>query len=458
MLKFLLPLLLLTQVSFGASQTVDLSGGSSGGATTNLSNLLAPTAISADLIFNTGAAATLKTKDDSAASNDLTITTGNSSADQTGSISIYPGISAVGASQGALNIFTPDLNGDAGLAPSGNIETYTGGSAAGSGNYRLYTSNVASAAASGSVFISAGSSATGNSGDIKLTIGTAGATRGGIYLINGTEGTTAHVLKSSGTGGKAVWGPILNANVDASAGIVDTKLATISTAGKVSNSATTATSANTNSAIVARDGSGNFSAGTITAALTGAVTGTASGNTTYSANNHGVVLSSATNAMTVLAPDASTTKFLQSGGASANPAWAALPALLGARVNISGWTPADYTTAMPFTSSDKSNSNFSSSLIGTNQFVAVHTGIHMFGASAQSSAFSGTITCGSGYSVNNAAFTTQMVTTSVPTGNRCVFQWMDLAYLTAGDVVRFFASLTSGTETMSAWIQEIYIP
>lgn len=49
--------------------------------------------------------------------------------------------------------------------------------------------------------------------------------------------------------------------------IADTKLSTISTAGKVSNSATTATSANTASAIVARDGSGNFSAGTISATI-----------------------------------------------------------------------------------------------------------------------------------------------------------------------------------------------
>jgi Phage tail fibre repeat len=67
---------------------------------------------------------------------------------------------------------------------------------------------------------------------------------------------------------------IVNADINASAGIVDTKLATISTAGKVSNSSTTATNANTASAIVARDASGNFTAGTITAALTG----TASGN------------------------------------------------------------------------------------------------------------------------------------------------------------------------------------
>jgi hypothetical protein len=62
---------------------------------------------------------------------------------------------------------------------------------------------------------------------------------------------------------------IVNADINANAAIVDTKLATISTAGKVSNTATTATNANTASAIVARDANGNFSAGTITAALNG---------------------------------------------------------------------------------------------------------------------------------------------------------------------------------------------
>ncbi len=51
--------------------------------------------------------------------------------------------------------------------------------------------------------------------------------------------------------------------------IADAYLATIATAGKVSNSATTATALNTLSAIVARDGAGNFAAGTITAALAG---------------------------------------------------------------------------------------------------------------------------------------------------------------------------------------------
>jgi hypothetical protein len=58
-------------------------------------------------------------------------------------------------------------------------------------------------------------------------------------------------------------GTIVNADINASAAIVDTKLATIATVGKVSNSATTATNANTASAIVARDASGNFDATSI---------------------------------------------------------------------------------------------------------------------------------------------------------------------------------------------------
>ena len=54
--------------------------------------------------------------------------------------------------------------------------------------------------------------------------------------------------------------------------ITDADLSTIATAGKVSNSATTATSANTASAIVARDASGNFTANIITGTLSGTAT------------------------------------------------------------------------------------------------------------------------------------------------------------------------------------------
>jgi hypothetical protein len=92
------------------------------------------------------------------------------------------------------------------------------------------------------------------------------------FTVGGTvkfEGLNGGILKVDGTSKEVMPTLIVNDDVSLTANIADTKLATISTAGKVSNSATTATSANTASAIVARDGSGNFNAGNITAALTG---------------------------------------------------------------------------------------------------------------------------------------------------------------------------------------------
>jgi microcystin-dependent protein len=74
-------------------------------------------------------------------------------------------------------------------------------------------------------------------------------------------------------------GNITNTQIGAAAAIADTKLATISSSGKVANSATTATSTNTANAIVARDGSGDFTARTITATqFIGPMTGTITGN------------------------------------------------------------------------------------------------------------------------------------------------------------------------------------
>jgi hypothetical protein len=92
---------------------------------------------------------------------------------------------------------------------------------------------------------------------------------GGAVIVRDGGIISAKIASGAVTAGKYGAGSIVNADVNASAAIADTKLATISTVGKVSNSATTATNANTASAIVARDASGNFSAGTITATLTG---------------------------------------------------------------------------------------------------------------------------------------------------------------------------------------------
>jgi len=111
-------------------------------------------------------------------------------------------------------------------------------------------------------------------------------------------------------------GALNDAKIAVNAAIADTKLATISTAGKVANSATTAVSANTASTIVARDVSGNFAAGTITASLTG----TASASTNISGGSVGTIpYQSASNTTAMLAVGTAG-QVLQSNGAAA-PSW-----------------------------------------------------------------------------------------------------------------------------------------
>lgn len=99
----------------------------------------------------------------------------------------------------------------------------------------------------------------------------------GTVVTTGDNGTVTSAMIANDT--------IVNADINASAAIADTKLATISTAGKVSNSATTATAANTASAIVARNADGNFAANVISASLVGNVTGDLTGTASAIADN-----------------------------------------------------------------------------------------------------------------------------------------------------------------------------
>ena len=112
-------------------------------------------------------------------------------------------------------------------------------------------------------------------------VATGNAVLGGT--LNVTGATTLSNLSATGivhnnNNGLLTTSLIVNADISTAAAITDNKLATISTAGKVANSATTATGNNIVNTIVARDGSGNFSANIITANLIGNVTGNVFGN------------------------------------------------------------------------------------------------------------------------------------------------------------------------------------
>ncbi len=138
----------------------------------------------------------------------------------------------------------------------------------------------------GSPSVQVGTTGTGLSSTVtnQLDLQTNGAivasfgSTGVLFLTSASYTTASGILHAAITTGQVTSSLITNGDVDPSAAIVDTKLATLTTPGKVSNAATTATSANTANAIVARNASGNFTAGTITANLLGNVTGASSDN------------------------------------------------------------------------------------------------------------------------------------------------------------------------------------
>lgn len=208
---------------------------SSSGANQSLSNLTNPTAINQDLIFNTGAAAALKTKNDAAATKDLSIETGTPSVIDvnsgelsllsgnatgtgqsgnvilssgstvnvaSGSVTISSGPPTGGANSGIVSIVSGDATATSGA--SGNVSLASGASDIASGTVSI-ASGTSASADTGAVSITSGNSSGGNSGDINLSIGTATATRGKIKFIDGSEGTIGNVWTSAGTGGEGTW-------------------------------------------------------------------------------------------------------------------------------------------------------------------------------------------------------------------------------------------------------------
>ena len=141
------------------------------------------------------------------------------------------------------------------------------------GGTGVANSNSNSITLGGSINVGANFTTTGTSGsnNSDITLKTTAPTE----LILPTTGTLVTLAGAESLTNKTIDAAlntitgIANSNLDAAANIEDSKLATISSVGKVSNSATTATKFNTANAIVARDANGAFSAGIISASLNG---------------------------------------------------------------------------------------------------------------------------------------------------------------------------------------------
>ena len=164
--------------------------------------------------------------------------------------------------------------------------------------------------------------------------------------------------------------------------ISDSKLSTISTAGKVANSATTATSVNTASAIVARDSSGNFAAGTITANLTGNVTGNLTG--TASSASTATNIAGGAAGQVVYQSASGTTAFVDSTGAasgyvlkyngSSAPTWANPASLAAVDVavradNLTGGNGTTLLGSLPYQSGTNTTTLLSPNTTTAKQFL-----------------------------------------------------------------------------------------
>ena len=217
-----------------------------------------------------------------------------------------------------------------------------------------------------------------------------------------SSGNATTIAADAVTSAKIKDGEIVNADLSASAAIADTKLATIATSGKVSNSATTATDANTASAIVSRDTNGNFTAGTITANLTGL----ASKATNLNGGSLGdIAYQSAANTSSFLSGNTSATKkFLTqtgTGSAAVAPAWGTVGTAditdLGANVATFLATPSSINLFNAMTNKTGTGSlvfNTSPTLVTPTLGVATATSVAFSGATSGTATIAAPATAG----------------------------------------------------------------
>jgi len=162
-------------------------------------------------------------------------------------------------------------------------------------------------------------------------------------MLNDADAATVRTTIGAGTGNGTITGVTGTAPIVSSGGVspvISITAATASAAGSMSAAdkaeLDAATNANTASTIVARDASGNFSAGTVTAALTGNAT-TATTSTNIAGGSAGSVpYQSAANATTLLAKGTAGQVLTMNSGATA-PQWST--PVTGTVTGVTGTAP-----------------------------------------------------------------------------------------------------------------------
>lgn len=216
----------------------------------------------------------------------------------------------------------------------------------------------------------------GGTGQSSYTVGDILYADGSTSLARLSDIATGNALLSGGVGAAPAWGKVgLQTHVSGTLQVANggtgattltgyvygNGLGAMTASTSIPNSATTATSANTASAIVARDASGNFSAGTITASLNGnASTATAATSATTAANLAGGVAGAVPyqsgSGATAFSAAGTSGQYLQSNGTLA-PSWVTPPTIGNGTLtmNVSG---TGLSGSQTFTANQSTNATF----------------------------------------------------------------------------------------------------
>lgn len=229
---------------------------------------------------------------------------------------------------------------------------------------------------------------------------------------------------TAGTYGSASSVPVITTN--ASGQVTSVTNTTIS----IPNSSTTATSANTANAIVARDASGNFSAGTITASLSGNATSATSATSATTATNlaggvAGAVPYQSGSGATAFSAAGTSGQYLQSNGTLA-PTWITPPTIGNGTLSmaVSG---TGLSGSASFTANQSGNSTFTV----TSNATSANTASTIVARDASGNFTAGTITAAlSGNATTATSATTATTANALNTAN--TYQVNSLGVGTAG--------------------------